>query len=71
MQVLLVEDNPRSREVIKPMLRASGLDVQTTDSTPNAIIRIHRHKKFDMVLIDQSLPVQNGEALAAVIRNYD
>jgi CheY-like chemotaxis protein len=56
---------------MKPMLRASGLDVQTTDSTRNAIIRIHRHKKFDMVLIDQSLPVQNGEALAAVIRNYD
>lgn len=57
--VLVVEDSPAQREMIKDLLKDSGLDVTTATNGVEAIANIQNHRP-DLVVLDIVMPQMNG-----------
>jgi len=65
--VLVVDDEPDSRETIIGMLSASGFSVVAADSGSEAIRLIELGLKFDILLVDFAMPGMNGVELAHAV----
>jgi len=65
--VLLVEDEPVSREVGEIMLKLAGLQVVTADDGRQALA-LARARQFDLVLMDMQMPQLNGLDATRAIR---
>jgi two-component system, cell cycle sensor histidine kinase and response regulator CckA len=66
--VLIVEDEPRVRELVKVMLVRAGHDVAAAAGPHEAIALLKRPHDIKLVLIDIVLPEMNGYDLAAEVR---
>ncbi|PYR30593.1 MAG: hypothetical protein DMF92_08175 [Acidobacteria bacterium] len=66
--VLIVEDEPRVRELVKVMLVRAGHDVVAAAGPHEAIALLKRPHDIKLVLIDIVLPEMNGYDLAAEVR---
>ncbi|API57461.1 DNA-binding response regulator (plasmid) [Rhizobium leguminosarum] len=66
--VLIIEDEPATRDLMHRYLRREGF--RTVDA-PNAKIGLEHHQKLkpDLVLLDITLPDQNGYEVLAEIRH--
>src|SRR5262250_244014 len=69
-QILVVEDDSDTREMLKFVLEQNGAEVLTTDSVPPAVELVERVHP-DAVVADIGLPEFNGYALIARIRELD
>jgi CheY-like chemotaxis protein len=69
-QILVVEDDSDTREMLKFVLEQNGADVLTTDSVPPAVDLVEKVHP-DAVVADIGLPEYNGYALIAKIREFD
>jgi len=67
VKVLVVDDEPDARTLIKRVLEAQGASVYTVDSVPAAIGAINQHK-FDVLLSDIGMPGEDGYSLLEKIR---
>lgn len=68
-RVLVAEDNPSNRMLIKIMLQKMGLDVSIVENGQEAVDRACL-QHFDMIFMDMQMPVMNGyEAVAALRKN--
>lgn len=67
--ILVVDDHELARTLTASMIRRLGYAVDLADSAKQAIIKIHKNRNYNAVLIDYGMPVQNGFDLTAVIRN--
>ena len=67
-QILLVEDDPVSREVVATLLSSRGYLVETAEDGFNAL-RMAQEKPYDLVFIDYHLPEMDGYALARLMRS--
>jgi CheY-like chemotaxis protein len=65
--VLLVEDNPVNQSVAAAMLKRLGLQCQLADHGAKALDLV-RGQDFDLVLMDCQMPVMDGYAATAAIR---
>lgn len=63
MDVLVVEDNDLSRQLIKIQLQAFGANVTDVDSGYKAIAAV-KQQVFDLILMDVHMPNMDGIALA-------
>lgn len=68
MRILLVEDNGINREVAGEMLRAEGHDVVEAHDGAEAV-RIAATERFDLILMDISMPVMDGRTATRTIRS--
>ena len=66
--VLIVEDEPRVRELVKVMLVRAGHDVVAAAGPHEAIALLKRPHDVKLVLIDVVLPEMNGYDLAVEVR---
>ena len=66
-QILVVEDDSDTREMLKFVLEQNGASVVTTDSVPPAVELVEKVHP-DAVVADIGLPEFNGYALIARIR---
>ena len=66
--VLIVEDEPRVRELVKVMLVRAGHDVVAAAGPHEALALLKRPNDIKLVLIDIVLPEMNGYDLAAEVR---
>jgi signal transduction histidine kinase/CheY-like chemotaxis protein len=66
--VLIVEDEPRVRELVKVMLVRAGHDVMAAAGPHEALALLKRPNDIKLVLIDIVLPEMNGYDLAAEVR---
>jgi CheY-like chemotaxis protein len=66
-RILVIEDEPLSRDLIKSMRALDGHEVETTSSGEAALVLFDKGK-FDLVLADYELPLMNGGQLAAAIK---
>lgn len=57
--ILLVEDDPMNREMIRRYLRMSGFEVLTADDGEQALT-LAEAERPDLVLMDLGLPVMTG-----------
>jgi len=67
-RILLVEDNPSSRQLAKMVLSASGFDVETA-SDGNEGLRLARASAYDLVLMDVELPGMDGLTVTRMLKS--
>jgi len=67
VRVLVVEDDPESREVIESMLDRLGAEVETAASATEAMAALERRPP-DVLLSDIEMPGENGYSLIRRIR---
>ena len=68
--VLLVEDNEINRMVAREMMKAQGLTV-TEAHDGKIAVEMAAEQKFDLILMDISMPVMDGRTAARTIRASD
>ena len=66
-RILLVEDDPVSRDVLSALLRARGYEVDEASDGFGAL-RCAQDNAYDLVFIDYHLPEMDGYALARLMR---
>lgn len=66
-QVLLVEDAPDLRELLKIFLKRAGHEVWAVSSAEEALLRV-QEQKFDLILSDIGLPDLDGVAFLQAVR---
>jgi len=67
-KVLVVDDSRFFRNLLGPILEASGYHVTRTDSALKALELRDRGHRFDVVITDIEMPEMDGFAFAAAIR---
>jgi CheY-like chemotaxis protein/anti-sigma regulatory factor (Ser/Thr protein kinase) len=67
LNVLVVDDEARVREVISAYLRAEGHAVTTASSGREGIDRF-RAEPFDMVVTDRAMPEMSGDQMASLVK---
>jgi signal transduction histidine kinase/ActR/RegA family two-component response regulator len=69
-KVLVVEDNPLSREIAVHRLRKAGLNVAIAESGPEAI-KLSADCNFNLILMDCQMPDMDGFEATAGVRKLD
>jgi CheY-like chemotaxis protein len=67
LNVLVVDDEPMVRDLLARLLAEDGHRVRAT-SDPHEALRVAVADFFDLVITDQSMPLMNGERLAAAVK---
>ncbi len=67
LRVLVVEDEPDSRDLLRAMLGASGADVTAVSTVREAMAHVDTHPS-DLLVVDIGLPDEDGFALIREIR---
>ena len=70
LNVLIVDDEARSREVLMAYLRTDNHSVATASSGREALEKF-RLRPFDLVVMDRSMPEMNGEQTARFIKQVN
>ncbi len=69
--ILVVEDDPVIREIIRAVLTEGGLDVVATDQAFTALFEV-KQRKFDLVVADINLPGElDGLGMVRRARHID
>lgn len=69
LTVLVVDDEPDARDIMRRMLENAGASVQTAASVPEAI-HLVECTHFSVLVSDISMPGQDGYALIAAVRHH-
>lgn len=67
LNILVVDDEPDSRELLKVVLMQSGANVVTAASTADALGELAQNR-FDLLVSDIGMPVEDGYALVEKLR---
>ncbi|NML17994.1 PAS domain-containing protein [Azohydromonas caseinilytica] len=67
-RVLLVEDDPASRELVLELLQSAGLRVETVADGLQAVEAARGARHHDLILMDVQMPVMDGLAATQRIR---
>jgi len=70
-KVLLVEDDPVSREYLKEILGDTGLQIVLAHNGEDALRIFHRDRDLSLILMDIQLPGRNGDQVTRDIRKTD
>jgi two-component system chemotaxis sensor kinase CheA len=67
-RLLLVDDTPFFREVVKRHLAAEGHEIETAINGEDALSRLASGDDFDLIVSDIEMPVMDGWELAREVR---
>lgn len=70
-RVLVVDDSPFFRNMLKPLLDAAGYAATVVTSVDEALALRERGERFDIILSDIEMPGQTGLDLARAVRGDD
>ncbi|MBA5875112.1 MAG: response regulator [Nitrospira sp. CR1.2] len=70
-RVLLVDDEVAIRDMVGEFLGGLGYTITTADSGPRAIAAYQHQERFDVVLLDVTMPGMNGVDVFHVLREID
>ena len=72
LRVLVIDDDPVSREHARNMLEEVGIAADTAASGPEAIemiqLKVARHEAYNLMFVDWKMPGQNGMEVTKQIR---
>jgi CheY-like chemotaxis protein len=66
-RVLIVDDDPDYRHMVRQMLQARGLDAEATESAFGLSARLLNEPRIDLVLLDCRMPGLTGSAVLGVL----
>ena len=73
--ILVVDDEPQLREIAKEVLTTSGYQVSEAADGQEAVNLYKEHRengnRFDLVMLDMSMPVMDGKACMKCLRGID
>jgi CheY-like chemotaxis protein len=69
LHVLVVDDDPRSRDSVRRLLELDGATVATAESGRACLERLRQDPDFDLVLSDVSMPVLDGAELCRILHD--
>ena len=69
LAVLVVDDEPMVRDVLKEYLTGDGHEVETAENGVKAW-EAFRQKKFDLIITDRAMPEMNGDELTDKIKGH-
>ncbi len=69
-RILIVDDNELNREVAKALFEPIGLMIDEADDGLRAV-NMAKDTLYDLILMDNLMPVMNGEEAARAIRSMD
>lgn len=64
--ILIVEDNPLVTSFLRATLEKFGFDIETAENGESAVSRV-QSEHFDLVLLDNDMPVMDGLAACRII----
>ncbi|HYP04697.1 MAG TPA: response regulator [Bryobacteraceae bacterium] len=67
--ILLVEDEPVLRDILKEGLVEHGYDVQEASGGHEAILRMEEHTRIDLLLTDVRMPHMSGPELCKAVKS--
>jgi CheY-like chemotaxis protein len=67
LRVLVVDDEPAARDVLRAVLKSEGAEVETAESAASALGLLERWQP-DVMLADISMPVMDGFTLVEQLR---
>jgi two-component system sensor histidine kinase/response regulator len=67
LRVLIAEDNPINRKLLKSMLKSLKFDVDTVNDGPPVLTALEK-KSYDLILMDCQMPGMDGDEVTRVIR---
>jgi signal transduction histidine kinase/ActR/RegA family two-component response regulator len=70
LHILVVEDNSINRCIMSRKLHSLGFHVSEANNGQEAVAAVQRDK-FDCILMDQEMPVMDGESATIAIRKLD
>lgn len=70
LKVLVAEDNPINREILKEQLQALGVQVTLAQDGEQAVLR-WQEGTFDLIITDVNMPKLDGYQLTRYIRQFD
>jgi signal transduction histidine kinase/ActR/RegA family two-component response regulator len=70
IKILMVEDDPDSRQVLQLVLEQSGAEVEAAESAQDALraLKVLKESLPDVIISDLAMPVEDGYALINQIR---
>jgi PAS domain S-box-containing protein len=72
VRVLIVDDNPTNRRVLKGQLEAAGCELQVTDNAAGALSALKtaavESKPFDVLIADDQMPGMDGTTLGEHVK---
>ena len=68
LRVLVVDDDPLSRDMLVIMLEPAGFIVETAACAEQALCRIRQAEAFDLILMDKRMPDMDGYEAITQIR---
>ncbi len=66
-RVLVVEDEPVIRELVKSMLSDSSVEVEAVGTGPEGL-KLARSQQFDLILLDVVLPQMDGITVCRLLK---
>lgn len=67
MRILIAEDNPLNRKVLRSMLKSLDLKVDTVEDGPSVLTALQEHD-YDLILMDCQMPGMDGDQVTKIIR---
>jgi two-component system sensor histidine kinase/response regulator len=70
IRILLVEDNPDNRLLIKAFLKKFPVEIDEVENGEEAVLKF-KDNRYDMVLMDMQMPVMDGYTAVKIIREWE
>jgi signal transduction histidine kinase/CheY-like chemotaxis protein len=67
MRILIAEDNPLNRNVLRVMLKSLDIKVDTVEDGPSVLSAL-QDNRYDLILMDCQMPGMDGDEVTKVIR---
>lgn len=68
MRILIGEDDPENRDILRRLLRRLGAEVLIAEDGADAVAAFREEGSFDLILLDLSMPEMNGFAALKAMR---
>jgi CheY-like chemotaxis protein len=69
-RILIVDDDLKSRKLLKDILEWKGYEVVTVEGGEEAIEYLSTDSDFDLIIIDMLMPFMSGIELADKLKTY-